>query len=50
MGEELEEGEVGAEVGRLGEGLNLRGFEELCEEEGVRVRGRAGYEVGCGAR
>lgn len=37
VGEELEEAEVRFEVGGLGEGLDLRGLEELCEEEGVWV-------------
>lgn len=47
VAEDLEEGEVVAVVGGGGEGLDLRGREELGEDEGVWGRGGADYEV-CG--
>lgn len=49
VGEELKEGEVGEELWAAGESLDLGRREELGKEEGVRVGGRAGYQVGGGA-
>lgn len=49
VAEDLEEREVWAVFGGGGEGLDLRGREELGEDEGVLGGGCAGYEVGGGA-
>ena len=50
MAEDLEEGKVGAVLWGGGEGLDLRGLQELREEVGVWCRGGADDEVGCLAR
>jgi len=50
VAEDLEEGKVGAVLWGGGEGLDLRGLQELREEVGVWCRGGADDEVGCLAR
>lgn len=47
VGEDLEEGEVRDELGRLGEGLNLWSVEEFGKKECVRVGRGTGDEIGC---